>query len=107
PAKDLPTPTCLVPKERKIVQRKEIDVMFYVKVRRAKLRPRMRRIRLIRDRSRTFIGKLVDAFAIAVLRIEAEAVAELPAQTRVQCVVICIHVARRYVHREERRAERL
>src|SRR6266404_8114009 len=63
---------------------------------------RMPRVSLIGDGTRTLVGKLVDALAVAILCIEAQPVIELPPEPQIERIIVCIYVARRYIDREER-----
>jgi len=64
-------------------------------------------IRLVGLSAGTFVGKLVNALAVAIVEVKEEAAIKLPAQTRVQGVVIRIDVAGREIDSKESRTRRL
>src|SRR6266849_2796817 len=78
-----------------------------VEIRRSVLVLRPRRIGLVGLRAGPFVGKLVDALAVAIVEVRKEAAVKLAAQAHIQRIVVGVDVAGRYEDRGECRIGQL
>jgi hypothetical protein len=74
--------------ERQFIERRQIEVVLHVEIRRAALGAVVLRVGLIRGEAGTFVRELVNALAEAIVRLHLETAGEAAHEIGVERVVI-------------------